>query len=125
MVHELKIEPDFFKDVLSGDKTFEIRENDRNFRIGDYLALNEIDDGVNWISDRREAWIDDRNVVRIDDPPKRSGPVRCSGRSVLARVTYVLTDDRFVRPGFAVLGIKLCDVYLGDENGKVDTSKIF
>lgn len=43
MVHELKIKPEYFEKVISGEKTFEIRKNDRNFAVGDVLALNEWD----------------------------------------------------------------------------------
>ena len=43
MIHELKILPEFFKAVISGEKTFEIRKYDRPFHKGDLLALNEYD----------------------------------------------------------------------------------
>ena len=43
MHHELKILPCYFKAVVSGDKTFEIRNNaDRGFQKGDTIALEEI-----------------------------------------------------------------------------------
>ena len=45
MIHELKILPCFFKAVISGEKTFEIRKADRPFKVGDLLALNEFDEG--------------------------------------------------------------------------------
>ena len=41
MIHELKILPQYFADVISGNKTFEIRKFDRPFHKGDLLALNE------------------------------------------------------------------------------------
>lgn len=39
--HCLKILPKYFNDVQSGVKTFEIRKNDRDFKVGDYLLLEE------------------------------------------------------------------------------------
>jgi len=39
MIHELKILPEFFHDVFTGLKTFEVRKNDRNFKVGDILKL--------------------------------------------------------------------------------------
>lgn len=39
--HELKILPKWFEDVQANKKNFEIRKNDRNFELGDYLILKE------------------------------------------------------------------------------------
>ena len=40
MNHELKTLPSYFEAVLSGDKTFEIRDNsDRGFQRGDIVDL--------------------------------------------------------------------------------------
>lgn len=41
MIHELKILPEYFNAVIIGDKTFEIRLNDRNYQIGDDVILKE------------------------------------------------------------------------------------
>lgn len=41
--HELKCHPHFFAAIAAGKKTFEIRRNDRDYRIGDMLNLREYD----------------------------------------------------------------------------------
>lgn len=41
MQHELKILPQYFKEVVNGNKTFEIRKNDRGFKVRDTLLLKE------------------------------------------------------------------------------------
>lgn len=40
-VHELKTWTDFYQDVWDGKKRFEIRKNDRDFKVGDILLLRE------------------------------------------------------------------------------------
>lgn len=45
MIHELKILPEYFEEVETNHKTFEIRKNDRDFQVGDILILNEWDGG--------------------------------------------------------------------------------
>ncbi|EOB3445943.1 DUF3850 domain-containing protein [Enterococcus faecalis] len=44
-IHELKILPEYFEAVVSGNKRFEIRKNDRNYKKGDILRLNEYQEG--------------------------------------------------------------------------------
>ena len=44
--HELKTVSPYFGDVVSGVKTFEIRNNDRGFEEGDTLVLREWHDGA-------------------------------------------------------------------------------
>ena len=38
-VHNLKILNDFADSIVAGDKTFEIRENDRGFQKGDFIKF--------------------------------------------------------------------------------------
>lgn len=44
--HELKTWPEFFEEIVTGRKTFEIRLNDRGFQVGDGLWLREYTVGV-------------------------------------------------------------------------------
>lgn len=41
--HILKVRPEYFDPILDKRKTFEIRENDRNYRCGDVVVLQEYD----------------------------------------------------------------------------------
>jgi hypothetical protein len=45
--HELKVWPEYFEPLAKRIKTFEIRKNDRDFRIGDVLILKEFDPETN------------------------------------------------------------------------------
>ena len=78
MEHELKIYPKYFNDVISEEKTFEVRKNDRRFQVGDVLVLKEWDN------------------------------IKYSGREIRATVVYILNDSFVgLAPGYVVLGIKL------------------
>lgn len=43
MTHELRIEKPFADAIVSGDKNFEIRENDRGFQKGDLINFTCVD----------------------------------------------------------------------------------
>ncbi|MBL1227257.1 DUF3850 domain-containing protein [Enterococcus sp. BWR-S5] len=43
IVHDLKIDPDYFRDLELGSKTFEVRKDDRPFRVNDLLLLQSFD----------------------------------------------------------------------------------
>ena len=83
-VHALKTWPPFFDLALRGEKPFEFRINDRDFRNGDLLRLDE------YVPDRGEAL------------PK----VGYTGRSILATVTKVISLDPLF-PGMVALSLKI------------------
>ena len=96
MVHQLKTETKYFKAVKAGYKLFEVRKNDRDYRVGDYLALNELSaDGKKY-----------------------------TGDSILLRIKYILDDARFLRDGYVVLGCAGCTVKL-DVTGVNEPSVLF
>jgi len=79
MTHDLKTQPEFFKRLWSGEKTFEIRKNDRNYRMGDTLLLRE------WT--QREGYTE---------------------REITATVTYLL-GGLGLKDGWVVMSIKEID----------------
>ena len=46
MKNELKILPQYFEEVWNENKTFELRKDDRNYKVGDTLRLLEFDYGT-------------------------------------------------------------------------------
>ena len=46
MIHQIKISNQFFDDVQSGKKNFELRKDDREYQVGDTLFMREIADGI-------------------------------------------------------------------------------
>lgn len=77
MLHELKQESQYYNPVRDGVKTFEIRRNDRNFKIDDIIILRE--------------W-------------SPFGGYR--GRYLLRKITYVLHGNYGLLEGFCCLSIR-------------------
>lgn len=46
ITHELKIKAEYFIQKAYGRKNFEIRLNDRNYKVGDLVRYNVIDDST-------------------------------------------------------------------------------
>jgi hypothetical protein len=44
--HNLKIIPGFFMDIILNKKTFEIRKNDRDYKVGDTVSFHEFAKGA-------------------------------------------------------------------------------
>lgn len=79
ITHELKIHPEPYQAVSKGLKTWEYRFNNRNFREGDKLKLNEF------------------------DPEKMA----YTGAFIEARVMYLLEGGKFDIPeGYVIMSIK-------------------
>ncbi len=43
MIHTVKSWPKYFDDIWLGVRTHELRKNDRNYKVGDYLQLQRWD----------------------------------------------------------------------------------
>ena len=75
LTHELKTWPDYYDAIARGLKTFEIRQNDRGYKVGDVLFLRE--------------W----------NPHTRT----YTGRNCRRRITYLTDFEQ--QPGFLVLAL--------------------
>ena len=85
-IHRLKTLPSYFAALKIGDKTFEVRRNDRDFAVGDRLVLCEYDP-----SDNAETFYDGHY----------------SGHELTYDVTYVMHGGRFGLDGdYVVMGIR-------------------
>lgn len=80
MIHAVKILPEFFDSCTSGKKTFEIRKYDRPYCVGDFLALNEWDEGA------------------------------YTGRCALFAITYVLNNSEYCKDGYVTMSIMPCKI---------------
>ena len=75
-VHDIKIGKEFFEDVKNNVKTFELRKNDRNYKVGEILELHEYEAGEE------------------------------TGRTCRKLITYMLKEFTGLQDGYCILGIK-------------------
>ena len=89
--HFLKLNDRFFDAVANGIKTFEIRKNDRDYKVGDTLVLKEVnDDG------KRLTYADHNLGINLD-------------YEIKVAVTYILTHEDFpdgVPEGYVAMSIE-------------------
>lgn len=75
--HQLKIHPQFFKDVALNLKKFEIRFNDRNYKEGDILILKE------WNPETEKY----------------------TGNTCVRKINYILADVAGLQEGYVILQV--------------------
>lgn len=44
-IHRLKILPEYFEAILEEEKRFELRKDDRDYNVGDFIDLQEYENG--------------------------------------------------------------------------------
>lgn len=86
--HELKCRPEYFSRIVSGQKTFEVRKNDRNYQVGDYVSLIEYSP----VSDKAPT------IHRWDSMASSQS------RTYEAEIVYIETYAQ--QDGYVVLGIR-------------------
>lgn len=82
-IHELKTLNPFFQAVKRELKTFEVRFNDRDFKVNDLVILREYD------PDRLRKYTDN---------------------SILIKITYLLDDPKYCKEGYIIFGFEKIEV---------------
>lgn len=74
---EKKILPEYFNEILKGNKAFELRKDEDNIQVGDHIVLNEFDGS------------------------------EFTGRSITTTVSYVLRDvpQYGLMEGYCIIGL--------------------
>lgn len=80
--HELKTWPEWFQPAVDGLKNYEVRNNDRDFRTGDYVVLKEY------------------------RPAGEGKPGTYTGRELRRRVIHIMPGGAFgIAPDVVILGL--------------------
>jgi len=86
--HNLKTDSDVFKSVQCGDKTFEIRKDDRGFQVGDYLVLLE----TKYTGEQMKS--------------EPASPMLYTGEACVRRVTHILRGPKYgLREGWVIMSV--------------------
>ncbi len=89
MIHQLKTKHMSFEDVVSGARTFEILRKDVDYKVDDFLALNELND----------------HMAKTNGEMEKE-----TGRCCLVQVNYILDSPEYCKEGYVVLGIEACTI---------------
>lgn len=93
-IHDIKIAASYYDDVTSGRKRFELRKNDRGYKVGDSLKMLEFKNGKH------------------------------TGRTIDADVIYLLEEYAGLEEGYCILGIdvKIGDGKVSETDTTQDTA---
>jgi hypothetical protein len=69
-IHELKTDTEVFQESLGGNKPWEVRRDDRGYKVGDRLRLRE--------------------TLYSADDMKDGKPLKYTGRELVVEITYIL-----------------------------------
>ncbi len=76
-IHQIRLAAMYYDDVASGKKSFELCKNDRGYKVGDTLEMQEFKDG------------------------------RFIGRIIRAKIVYMLEEYTGLEEGYCILGIEV------------------
>jgi len=89
-IHELKILDKYFNEIMLGNKTAELRFNDRDYEVGDLIYFNEL-------------VIDGKLVPNNAD--------KIEGYYMMLYITHIISDTSFLQPGYIMISFKVMHLY--------------
>lgn len=93
-IHELKIYPQYFIEILNGNKTFELRKDDRGFEVGDTLILKEYKTGITDSTGSEKIVVQEAGYT---------------GREIKKTISYIYkgcANGLGLKTGFSILALK-------------------
>lgn len=104
--HALKtVNPEYYA-VLAGRKTFELRKNDRNFKVGDRVVLMEWENNQLTRMQKLSNWIAARFPFCVYYPEGNY-----TGRQITAKISYVLRGGKWgLRNGYVILQLENIEI---------------
>lgn len=93
MSHKLKTSHHYWEALSSGEKSFDVRRDDRGFQRGHVLELKKY--GPSWAS-HRPGWLKGNEHVTEGEAD-----------TLKFVITFILTGGQFgIEPGYIVMGLK-------------------
>lgn len=90
--HELKMDRDVFQAAWDGIRPFEVRFNDRDFKVGDMLTCRE--------------------TVNTGEQMKNGAPLEYTGREINRKVTYIENGPKFgLGEGWVIMSVENVQAY--------------
>ena len=82
IIHKLKTVNPYFNDIWNRIKNFDVRLNDRDFKVNDYVLLREF------------------------DPTTLN---KYLFREILCRIYYIFEDSKFLKKNIIIIGIHIIE----------------
>lgn len=98
MIHSVKCNYKHFESLKDGTKTFEVRKNDRLYKVGDFLAVNE--------------FVPSENIdpYSLNPDLRHADGGAYTGDCLLYKITFILDDPQYCKDGMIILGLARVEI---------------
>lgn len=108
MVHAVKAYPEYYGSLATGDKTFEVRKNDRPYEVGDILAVNEFIPDERFEGEGKDLFAPFRKLAMFFEnaSPRKVDDGCYTGACKLFTITYILDNPQYCKDDMVILGLR-------------------